>query len=215
MSFLNTYVNGCIPPMNSFNSRSCSSSCSESSNTCINNVYSLINYCYTFSPNSIGQVRYSNINITNSSVGNRIWNFTFGGYLDLKHDPYQFTVQYTFSPTCYVPNGVDNLTLNKLNFNALDGSNTQEPFQGFIIVNNVNIPLSDSFENPNSKQDPLATFNWDPENTIFDLKLDFNNYIASPTNPNPKININYDSGPKAQNSIFVNLWIQDAIRAGV
>jgi len=211
MGFINTYINGCLPPINSFNSRSCSSSCSESSsNTCINNVYSLINYSYTFSPSSIGLVRYSNINITDSSVGNRIWNFTFGGYLDLTHAPYQFTIQYTFSPTCSVPNGINKATLNQINFNALNGDGTHEPLQGFIIVNNVNIPLSDAFSSPNDPKDPLATFSWDQVNTIFDLKLDLNKYIASPSNPNPTYNINYDSSSTAKNSIFANLWIQDS-----
>ena len=211
MGFINTYINGCLPPINSFNSRSCSSSCSESSsNTCINNVYSLINYSYTLSPNSIGLVRYSNINITDSSVGNRIWNFTFGGYLNLTHAPYQFTIQYTFSPTCSVPNGINKATLNQINFNSLNGDGTHEPLQGFIIVNNVNIPLSDAFSSPNDPQDPLATFSWDQVNTVFDLKLDLNKYIASPSNPNPTYNINYDSSSTAKNSIFANLWILDS-----
>jgi len=166
---------------------------------CINSVYSLINYTYTFTPPSIGLIRYNNINITNSSVGNRIWNFTYGGYLSLSQPPYKFTTTYTFTPTCFVPNNVDLATLNQIDFNSLNGDGTPEPIQGSIVINNVNIPLSDSFSPPNTLQDPLATFTWDQANTIFELRIDLNNYIQT---------VNYN--PQGQNSIFVNLWIQDA-----
>jgi len=170
----------------------------QNTKKCINTVYSLINYSYTFSPPSIGLVRYNNINITNSSVGNRIWNFTYGGYLSLSQPPYKFTTTYTFDPNCFVPNNVDLATLNQINFNSLNGDGTPEPLQGFIIINNVNIPLSDSFSSPNSIQEPLATFTWDQVNTIFELKINLTNYIQ-------KVNYN----PQGKNSIFVNLWIQD------
>jgi len=56
MGFIKTYINGCLPPINSFNYPTCLSS--ESSSSCINNVYSLINYTFTLSPRSIGLVRY-------------------------------------------------------------------------------------------------------------------------------------------------------------
>ena len=146
MSFLNTYINGCIPPINSFNQPTCSSSSDSSSSTssnqiaCINNVYSLINYTYSYSPSNegIGLIRYNNINVTNSSVGNRIWNFTYGGYVEVPI----FTTRYQFDPNCYIPNNVDNTLLKDLNFLALDGSGTQEPVQGFIIINNVNIIIT-------------------------------------------------------------------------
>lgn len=167
---------------------------------CINSVYSLINYTYTFTPASIGLIRYNNINITNSSVGNRIWNFTYGGYLSLSKPPYKFITTYTFTPSCFVPNSVDNATLDLINFNSLNGDGTPEPIQGSIIINNINIPLSDSFSSPNTLQNPLATFTWDQVKTIFELKIDLTNYIKQ---------VNYN--PQGKNSIFVNLWIQDKI----
>jgi len=201
MSFINTYINGCIPPINSFNlpSRCSSSSISCSNQTCITTVYSLINYTYSYSPSNtgIGLIRYNNINITNSSVGNRIWNFTYGGYVEVPI----FTTTYQFSPTCSVPTTIENATLNQINFNALNGDGEPEPLQGFIIVNNVNIPLSDAFNtSPYTTQDPLASFSWNASTATFDLHINLTAQLQ---------NINFKQG--AQNSIFVNLWIQDSL----
>ena len=206
MSFLNTYINGCIPPINSFNQPTCSSSSDSSSSTssnqiaCINNVYSLINYTYSYSPSNegIGLIRYNNINVTNSSVGNRIWNFTYGGYVEVPI----FTTRYQFDPNCYIPNNVDNTLLKDLNFLALDGSGTQEPVQGFIIINNVNIPLSDAFNTPPyNTSNPLASFSYSfmDFKATFDLRINLTAQLQ---------NIHFKKG--GQNSIFVNLWIQDA-----
>jgi len=199
MSFINTYINGCIPPINSFNLPSRCSSSSISNNTCITTVYSLINYTYSYSPSNtgIGLIRYNNINITNSSVGNRIWNFTYGGYVEVPI----FTTTYQFSPTCSVPNTIENATLNQINFNALNGDGAPEPLQGFIIVNNVNIPLSDAFNTkPYTTENPLASFSWNASTATFDLHINLTTQLQ---------NINFKQG--AQNSIFVNLWIQDSL----
>jgi len=199
MSFLNTYVNGCIPPINSFNLPTCSSSSNSTTTACINNVYSLINYTYSYSPSNegIGLTRYNNINVTNSSVGNRIWNFTYGGYVEIPI----FTTRYQFDPYCYIPNNVDNTLLKDLNFLALDGSGTQEPLQGFIIVNNVNIPLSDAFTAPYTKSTPLASFSYsfEDDKATFDLRINLTAQLK---------NISFKQG--GQNSIFVNLWVQDS-----
>lgn len=163
--------------------------------TCINNVYSLINYTYTFSPTSVGLIRYNNVNITNSSVGNRIWNFTFGGYIKVPI----FSTVYEFDPTCSVPNNVDNYTLNQIDFLSLNGSGQKEPLQGFLIINNENLPLSDSFSDPYSSANPLATFDWNQQDAIFTLKIDLTNVLNR---------IKFNSSEI--NTIFTNFWIQDA-----
>lgn len=163
--------------------------------TCINNVYSLINYTYSFSPTSVGLIRYNNINITNSSIGNRIWNFTFGGFIDVP----TFSTVYKFDPTCFIPNNVDDYKLNQIDFLALDGSGQKEPLQGFLIVNNENLPLSDSFSNPYSLAHPLATFDWNQQDAIFTLRIDLTAVLE-------KIKFNASE----INTIFTNLWIQDA-----
>lgn len=163
--------------------------------TCINNVYSLINYTYSFSPTSVGLIRYNNINITNTSIGNRIWNFTFGGFIDVP----TFSTVYKFDPTCFVPNNVDDYKLNQIDFLALDGSGQKEPLQGFLIINNENLPLSDSFSNPYSLAHPLATFDWNQQDAIFTLRIDLTAVLE-------KIKFNASE----INTIFTNLWIQDA-----
>jgi len=199
MGFINSYVNGCIPPINSFNLPTCSSSSNSTTRACINEVYSLINYTYSYSPSNedIGLIRYNNINITNSSVGNRIWNLTYGGYVKVPI----FTTRYQFDPNCYIPNNVDNTLLKDLNFLALDGSGTKEPLQGFIIVNNVNIPLSDAFTAPYTKSTPLASFDYsfEDDKATFDLRINLTAQLK---------NISFKQG--GQNSIFVNLWVQDS-----
>jgi hypothetical protein len=87
------------------------------------------------------------------------------------------------------------------NFNALNGDGEPEPLQGFIIVNNVNIPLSDAFNtSPYTTQDPLASFSWNASTATFDLHINLTAQLQ---------NINFKQG--AQNSIFVNLWIQDSL----
>ena len=164
-----------------------------SNTNCATPVYALINYNFGFNPPNIGIVRYYNIMISPDFRGNRIWNFYFGGYINTP----KFATQFLFEPTCFVPNGVDQKRLNELSFNSPVDPNVQEPLQGFIICNNVNIPISENRA--------LVNFQWNQTTTTFTLVIDLTKAVQFPQ-------LSFKSGVDT-NSIFTNLWIRDACLA--
>lgn len=155
--------------------------------TCINPAYSLINYSVTLSPPNFGIISIFQTVITDSFDSSRVWTFTLGGVI---YDPI-FYVLYNF-PNCYVPNGKDLLLLDQINFQSPQDQSIPETLQGYIIVNNVNIPISGN--------KLLAHFTWDRKTTTFTLFI--NLFAASNYHE-----LNFI--PNQKNSFFLNLTIRD------
>jgi len=142
--------------------------------TCYNPVYNLINYTFYYVPTEQPnpEVNFYNININNSYNGDRIWNFVFGGQTNNA----VYSCVFQFDPNCSLPNGFNSLKLSELTF-FKPGSTLLEPFQGYIVINNVPIGISGPGPNPQSKfqTDPLynvVNILWEP--TIAKLTLNIN-----------------------------------------
>lgn len=203
---------------------------------CYDNVEALINYTVSYNEENPGLFYFYNININDSFNGDRIWNFVYGG----ETTNAIFQTIFNFNANCVVPNGYDTTPLKNLNFDKPNGS--PQPFQGYMVINNIMVGISNNTN--------LISYTWDATNATFTLNIDLtkanlgyirganygslNNgqpypvkygsfFAPPPTNPDPS--------PEAQaptleylygwnspqsgvlNSFFANLWIRDAAQA--
>jgi hypothetical protein len=126
---------------------------------CTSNTIALANYNVSLIPCCAGNINYTEIVISDSNRGYRIWNFKLGA--DNLVNP-NFTLVFNLNPNCLLPNNKDFVKISQINFNGY--------IQGTIIVNNNVIGITN---NPQ-----ILNYSFNPIQGVFSLTINLSNYCT-------------------------------------